>query len=619
MSGRQYEERRVEFRILGPTELLVDGVPVPLTAPKLRTVLVALLLSRGRVVSDASLSELLWGPLPPATMAAQLYTYISRLRRSCEPGLDVLRGLRGYRLDIGAAGFDLHCFQRAAERGRQSLRDGRYATAAGQLASALALWRGPALADVTESLAVAELPRLEESRLSVQEDRIEADLALGRHACVLTELMGLVAEHPVRESLRGQLMKALYRVGRPADALRVYEEGRRLLKGELGIDPGAVLRDIHRAVLLENLPEPVSRAPVAVHAPEAKELRPAGDAVVTDDLWGGLVPAMLPMDVGDFTGRTDELAETLATLRGQRDGRRGVILTGAAGIGKSALAIHAGYACRSDFSQGQLYIDLREQDGGPKDPVDVLGGFLRALLPGRHELPATLDERVQLYRSLLAQRRVLVVLDNASADWQVRPLLPSGDSSHAVVTSRCPMPSLEGIHAVRLGRPDEPAARALLAGVVGGRRVADEPGPAARVVELCDRLPLALRVCADRLRNHPDWRVADLVDRLMCEESRLDLLCEGSLDVRARLLTSVMELDPPSRDAFRALSRGDAAPFTTAEAAARLGVSPRRAQVLLDALVASWLLEAVPADDGRSVHRFPPLVALLVREQPHQG
>lgn len=165
MSGRQYGERRLEFRILGPTELLVDGVPVPLTAPKLRTVLVALLLSRGRLVSDVSLSELLWGPLPPATMAAQLYTYISRLRRSCEPGLDVRRGLRGYRLDIGTAGFDLHHFQRAADRGRQSLRDGQYAMAAGQLASALSLWRGPALADVTESLTAAELPCLEESHV----------------------------------------------------------------------------------------------------------------------------------------------------------------------------------------------------------------------------------------------------------------------------------------------------------------------------------------------------------------------------------------------------------------------------------------------------------------------
>ncbi|MFH9476914.1 BTAD domain-containing putative transcriptional regulator [Streptomyces anulatus] len=618
MSGRQYEERRLEFRILGPTELLVDGVPVPLTAPKLRTVLVALLLSGGRLVSDASLSELLWGPLPPATMAAQLYTYISRLRRSCEPGLDVLRGLRGYRLDIGTAGFDLHLFQRAAERGRQSLRDGQYATAAGQLASALALWRGPALADVTESLTVAELPRLEESRLSVQEDRIEADLAVGRHARVLTELVALVAEHPVRESLRGQLMTALYRVGRPADALRVYEQGRRLLKGELGVDPGAVLRDIHRAVLLENLPEPFSPAPVMVHASPAEPPRPAGDAVVTDNLWGGLVPAMLPMDVGDFTGRTDELAETLATLRGQRGRRRGVLLTGAAGAGKSALAVHAGYACRSDFSQGQLYIDLREQDGGPKEPMEVLGGFLRALLPGRHELPTTLDERVQLYRSLLAQRRVLVVLDNASADWQVRPLLPSGDSSHAVVTSRCPMPSLEGIHAVRVGRLDKPAALALLAGVVGGSRVADEPGPAGRVVELCDGLPLALRVCAERLRTHPGWRVADLVDRLACEEGRLDLLCEGSLDVRARLRTSVTELEPPSRDAFWALSRLGAVPFAAAEAAAHLCVPQRRAQVLLDTLVESWLLEAAPPDGGGPLYRFPPLVGLLVRERPDQ-
>ncbi|MBW5420662.1 AfsR family transcriptional regulator [Streptomyces sp. BG9H] len=606
MTGSRGEEPRLELRILGPTEMLAEGVPVPLTAAKLRTVLVALLLSPDHFVSDAWLSELLWGPRPPATAAAQLYTYISRLRGCGAPGLRVRRRLRGYHLDIGTADFDWQLFRRAAERGRESLRKGQYGTAATQLTSALGLWRGPALSDVTEALHAAELPRLEESRLAVLEDRVEADLALGRHARILPELVGLVAEHPLRESLRGQLMTALYLCGRPADALNVYEQGRRILKTELGIDPGPTLRRIHRAVLLESLPGP-GRG------------QPRDEAGPTGSPWDGLVPAMLPMDVADLAGRTDELARTLTTLRGRPEPARGVVLTGPAGTGKSALAVRAAHACRSDFPHGQLYIDLRAHDGAPKEPMEVLGGFLRALFPGCRTLPETLDERVQLYRSLLARRRVLVVLDNAADDRQVRPLLPGGDHSRAVVTSRHPMASLEGLRAVRLGRLDRTAGEALLAGAVGHSRVRAEPEAVARVVELCDGLPLALRVCAERLMTHPHWRVADLVDRLLGEDGRLDLLCEGSLDVRARLRASVLELRPPLHGAFRALSPMSAGAFTTTQAAERLSLPRVRAQTLLDALVGRRLLEVSAAGPAGAFYCFPPLVGLLAREQPDTG
>lgn len=228
----------LEFRILGPTEMWAAGVRIPLTAAKQRTVLAALLISPGRFVSDAWLSELLWDSAPPATGTAQLYTYISRLRRICGPELRLVRKHRGYHLVLGAAWFDWEVFQQLAEQGRDDLLNGRYAEAAGCLETALDLWSGPALSDVTEFLARAELPALEESRLTVVENRIEADLALGRHSRALPELTRLVAQHPARESLRGHLMTALYRCDRQMDALRVYEQGRRVLQQELGVAPG---------------------------------------------------------------------------------------------------------------------------------------------------------------------------------------------------------------------------------------------------------------------------------------------------------------------------------------------------------------------------------------------
>ncbi|MET9657639.1 BTAD domain-containing putative transcriptional regulator [Streptomyces sp. NPDC006510] len=594
----------LEFRILGPTEMWAAGVRIPLTAAKQRTVLAALLISPGRFVSDAWLSELLWDSAPPATGTAQLYTYISRLRRICGPELRLVRKHRGYHLLLGAAWFDWEVFQQLAEQGRDDLLNGRYAEAAGCLETALDLWNGPALSDVTEFLARAELPALEESRLTVVENRIEADLALGRHSRALPELTRLVAEHPARESLRGHLMTALYRCDRQMDALRVYEQGRRVLQQELGVAPGPALRELHRAVLLEELAAPV-----------AAERLTAGDGAAPSP-WTGLVPAMLPTDTTDFVGRESELAEVLGGLRGSGGATRGVALVGAAGSGKTALAVRAGHACRDDFRQGQLYIDLRREDGRPKNPLDVLGSFLRALIPVRGRLPETLDERAQLYRSVLSRRRVLVVLDNAADDRQVRPLLASGEGCRMLITSRCPLASLEGIRAVPVGRLDDEAARQLIVSVVGHARPEAEPEATRRLVELCDGLPLALRICAARLAARPQWPVARLVDRLDLGQGRLDEWSEGSLDLRTALRTSVLQLEPTLRPVLRALARAKSGPFTAAEAAELLRWSEERTQAALDALAEVWLLEVDTAHGvgtASYAYRCSPLVRLLAR------
>lgn len=645
MMPPHYTSARTEFRILGSTEVWVQGVRIPLTAAKQRTVLAALLISPGRFVSDVWLAELLWGASPPATRNAQLYTYVSRLRRCCGPGLRVVRRHRGYHLVLGTAWFDWAAFQQLAEQGRRDLVKHRYAEAAACLESALKLWRGPALSDVTEFLSRTELPALEEARLGAIENRMAAVLALGRHVAALPELSRLVTEHPTRESLRGHLMVALYRSDRQMDALRVYEQGRRVLQEELGVVPGTALRALHRAVLLEELPgpaavealAPVASGPCSDAAPEGAPGRGAASHQRhrgPHSPWLGLVPAMLPMDPVGFVGRRSELADVLEVLRGSRSGYRAVVLTGEAGAGKTALAVRAGHICRDDFWQGQLYIDLRREGGGAKSPLEVLGCFLRALIPERGaDLPETLDERLQLYRSALSRRRVLVVLDNVVDARQVRPLLASGPGCRTLITGRRSLASLEGVRGVRVGRLEAAEARELVVAAIGGARLDAEPGPVVRLLELCDGNPLALRFCAARLAARPRWPVARLVDRLEQAEVWPEGWGEGSHDPLNALRAGGLELGPFLRPVLRTLARSERGAFTPAAAARRLNWTEEHARMALDALVEAGLLGSVGEPDGVFAYpsdghpaaypaperyRCSPLVRLLF-SRPAQG
>ncbi|MEV5241982.1 BTAD domain-containing putative transcriptional regulator [Streptomyces cinnamoneus] len=603
-------------------EALVAGVPVPLTGAKTRTVLAAFLLSRGRVVSDERLSEYLWGWQPPATMAAQLYTHISRLRKTLGPGLRITRRSRGYQMDLRTVVLDTDTFRRLAEEGHRELTDGRYRAASATLSAALKLWRGSPLTEVTTYLADAELPHLEERRLAALENRAAAELALGRHAQVVPELTRLVGEHPEREALRGQLMTALYRCDRQADALRVYEQGRHVLRRELGINPGVSLRRIHRDVLTGGLPGPPAPETVTLTAPVTTLARAGGGRgggiPESGNPWARLVPAMLPVDAPDFTGRERQLAEALDELRGTGAERWGVVLIGRAGMGKSALAVHAAYACRAQFPDGQLYIDLRGEDGRPKDASHALACFLRALLPDRHELPASLDERAQLYRSRLAGSRMLVVLDNAVDDRQVRPLLPGGGACRTIVTSRRPLTTLEGLRVVRLGALGRAESLRLFGAMTERLQPASEPDAARRVVELCDGLPLALRVCAARLNAHPQRRLTHLADRLAPELRRLDELRWGGLDVREGLRATLDALCLEAADALGTLSRAVMTAWTGPAAARVLGCTEERAESLLEELAEAMLVDVTGTGVGAGpVYRIPSLVRLSAREQPH--
>ncbi|MDW5328078.1 AfsR/SARP family transcriptional regulator [Plantactinospora sp. KLBMP9567] len=596
--------REIEFRILGSVEVVDSTGVVELSASKVRTVLAALLLARGRVVSDSRLAVVLWGDDPPVTAAAQIQTYVSRLRAKLAPDAEIVRQRPGYVLRVAPDRFDLVRFEQLAARGRDALAEGRPADAAEALRGALALWRGPALAGVTEYLSDAERPRLEEARLAALGDRIDAELALGQHGRLVVELTGLVAADPLREQLRGQLMLTLYRCGRQADALASYQDYRHLLAEELGIDPGRELQDLHKSIL-------AAEASLTLPAPEAR--------VTVRRTPAEPLPARLPPDVADFTGRDREAAQVVALLRTRPDngGRRlACVIGGMAGLGKTALAIHVGHLLRSSYPDGQIYLDLRGAGPQPADPVDLLGTILRALGTEASEIPPSMADRVQLYQSRLAGRRVLVLLDNAASEQQVRPLLPESPTCAAMVTSRARLAALEGVPLIDLDVLEHQQALELLSKIVGAARVAAEPESAVRIVELCGHLPLGVRIAGARLTAKPHWRLARLADRLSSQRRRLDELRIGDLEVRASVALSLQGLGEPARRAFRLLALLDAPRFAIWTAAVLLDVTLATARELLEQLVDARLLDVVQVDgSSQARYFFHDLVRALALEQ----
>ncbi|GAB3261204.1 AfsR/SARP family transcriptional regulator [Kineosporia babensis] len=603
-------EGQAEFRILGPVEVWLDGVQHSLDGSKQRTVLASLLLARGRILTDERLSSLLWGEEPPTTAAAQLYTHVSRLRKLLGTRATIRRHRPGYLIEVGPALIDHVEFERLSAAGQSALQAGSHEEASTTLARALRLWRGPALANVTEHLSELGLPGLEEARMVALESRLEADLALGRADRLLAELTSMVTLYPLRERLRGLLMIALYRCDRQADALGAFHDGRTLLAEELGVDVGPVLTGLYQEIL-SGEPEvgPVTEL-------ERVPLRVSGaEPVVSDPR-----PATLPSPAADFTGREAQARQTADLLTpAQETGRSGIaMITGMPGVGKSALAVHTAHRCRDTFPDGQLYADLREPNGAPVDSVQVLGSFLRSLGMPEAEVPAERAQRIRCYRSLLADRRVLVVLDNAASDRQVRCLLPSGPGCSVLITSRAPLTTLEGTQLVDLDPLDEPESVALLGAIIGAAPVAAEAEAAAELAGLCGGLPLAVRVAGARISSGSHHSPGRLLNRLQDESARLDQLRLGSMDVRASLESAYWDLDPRARAALRRLALLDVPDFASWVAAAVLEVSEEDAEDVMDVLVGARLLHVVtdqPDPSGGIRYRLHDLVRLMARER----
>jgi len=607
LPGAAGGEGQVEFRILGPVEIWLDGMPRSLDGSKQRTVLAALLLARGRILSDDRLSRMLWGDRPPTTADAQLHTHVSRLRKLLDSRARIRRHRPGYLIEVGSATIDHVEFERLSTAGRAALQTGSHREASTILTRALQLWRGPALANVTEHLSQIGLPGLEEARMVALEGRIEADLALGRGEALISELTDLVALYPLRERLRGLLMIALYRCHRQADALRVFHTGRVLLAEELGIDIGPALTCLYQEILSGELGAEGESGPLQMSA---------GDEAV-----GLPRPATLPSGVPDFTGRQEELGRIVDRLTSaERTGQPEIMMiTGMPGVGKSTLAVRAAHECREAFPDGQLYVDLREPNGRSADSGQVLGLFLRLLGLPESQIPVELAQRICCYRSLLADRRVLVVLDNAVSDGQVRRLLPASPGCGVLITSRSPLSTLEGVQLVDLDPLSPAESVTLLSTIIGGGSAAGCPAT-AELAELCGGLPMALRVAGARMFGGSHQSPVRLLGRLQDSTGRLDQLRLGGVDVRASLESAYRDLDPRARTALRRLSLLEVPDFASWVTAAVLEVNEEEAEDVMDALVDARLLRVVvrasgPQAAGVARYGFHALVRLMARER----
>ncbi|KAA2264116.1 tetratricopeptide repeat protein [Solihabitans fulvus] len=577
----------------GPVEAWGTGGQARLPGSKQLALLTALLLHANRVVPVEQLSEALWGDDPPVNAGKALQTYVFRLRRTLaavEPGADQrLAFTAGYRLRIEPGELDLAVFREQVGHARAAANAGRPQAAAEMFASALELWRGRALIGVSGSYFGAHAARLEEERLAALEERIDADLAAGRDAELVAELQNLADEHPVRERLHGHLMRALYRAGRQAEALRTFHELHDHLADELGIEPGSEITELHQRILRGDPDLAGSRPSVETRPPVEKQ------AARND----------LPGDIGDFTGRDTEMARLLAALPDDGDGSTVVIeaIDGMAGVGKTTLAVHAAHQLTNQYPDAQLFIDLHGHTTEHEaiDPFTALGVLLRALGVSSDQLPHELDQRAALWRAELADRKALVVLDNAASAAQVRPLLPGAASCLALITSRRRLADLDTARTLSLDVLPPQDAIALFSRIAGADRAATEPEAVAEVVELCGFLPLAIRIAAARLHTRPAWTVTYLADRLSSGRGKLAELATGDRSVAAAFTLSYQDLAPDQQRMFRLLGLHPGPSFDAHSAASLAGIGVDQAGSILEGLVDVHLLNQ-PAPDRYRFH-----------------
>ncbi|MFC0546968.1 AfsR/SARP family transcriptional regulator [Kutzneria chonburiensis] len=562
----------IEFRVLGPLEVLVDGVARPLPAAKQRLLLGSLLLRANRAVSAAELVDVVWGERPPAGARNTLRTYVMRLRQQLGPACALRTAQDGYALDVPAGALDATRFREQLVRARE-IEDP--ATVWTLLTEAVRLWRGPVLVDVPlDPLRHNEINRLEAEWMDARERRIDAGLTLGRHEELVPELRELADANPARERIWAQLMIALYRSGRRAEALHVYREVYEYLSDELGVDPGAELLRVHQAVLSDH---PSLRSPLGAKAS---------------------VPAQLPPEVINFVGRSAVaalVAERLAPA--EPTATPVVVLTGPPGTGKTALAVHVAHRLRSRFPDGQLFVDLRGHARGPAlGPDQVLARFLRALGVAADDVPTDLDEQSAALRSLLTGKRMLIVLDNAARPGQIRPVLPGDPGSAVLITSRDALRGLvaeQGASRVHVGGLTPAESHTLLARILGDEVVRVEPAAAAELAELCTHLPLALRIAAANMIGDDQPRLAEQLVRLR-EGSRLAALAadgDETVTVRAAFDLSYEALAEPAKRAFRLVGLAPGQDLTPAAMAALADCPPEQARRLLDQLAAANLVQ----------------------------
>ena len=584
--------------ILG-TLLAVDdaGREIRVTASRHRTLLAALLARANRTVSVDELTEMVWDRAPPGAAARTLRSYMTRLRDAVGPGVAarILTRDPGYLFQVAEDELDALRFEALCRKAGVALRAAAWIEASTAAVQATELWRGTPLLDVpSQALREAFVPRLEQLHLQALEDRIEASLHLHEHDRLVPELRELNVQHPVRERFRAQLMLALYQSGRQAEALEVYREARRVLVEELGIEPGPQLRAVHTMILAGDA------APTARFAGQPSREIPVA----------AVLPRQLPAAAGHFTGRVDEL-RALSSLSDRVGSSGGTVVIsaigGTAGVGKTALALHFAHRVADRFPDGQLYANLLGFDPSGSPPVQassVVRRFLDTLVVPAARIPINPQAQLDLYRSLLADKRVLIVLDNARDAGQVRPLLPGAAGCLVLVTSRNRLTgliALDGAIPLTLDLLTHGEARELLACRLGPGRVAVEEYAAGELIDLCARLPLALNIAAARAATHPDTPLDTFADQLRDAHCRLDLLAvgENTADLRAVFSWSFQTLTAQAARMFRLLGVHPGPDIGIAAAASLAAIDVGQARCILAELSDSHLLtETLPGRYG---------------------
>ncbi|MEV6718613.1 BTAD domain-containing putative transcriptional regulator [Lentzea sp. NPDC051208] len=571
------------FAVLGPLCVRNNGRRLPQAGRRQRALLAALLLRARQPVSLPAVVEALWGDRPPASAIANVHTHVSRLRRELAAiGLAdrLVTDCGGYRLHVEPDELDSTLFQSAAEQARAELASGDAVKAVAVWEEAWSGWRGEPLEDVPRcGWLEGEVVRLEEMATAAREDFADARLAAGQFGTVITELGALVRQSPLREGLWRRLILAQHRAGRRAEALETCRALRAVLGEALGVEPCDEIQRLRQEVL-----RGTSAAPRVVR------------------------PMQLPPGAEDFVGR---VAETTELVRILTEERRPAVIVGKAGVGKTALAVRVAHEVGTGFRGGQLYVRLRGTSPSPRDPATVLVELLIALGVHPHAVPDDLDAQAALYRSQLAARQVLVVLDDAAGMAQVRPLLPGSAGSAVLITSRVRLVETSGAHAVHLDVLGPQDSVRLLASIAGQDRMTAEPLAAADVARYCGNLPLALRIAGSRLARRSHWTVGRLAERLACEGTRLDELRIDDLEARASLASSYRALAEDQQRAFRLLSLLDAPDFPGWVAGPLLEIGVTDAEEIVDSLADAHLLEC--AGPGR--YRFHELLRVFGRER----
>ncbi|HEU4423706.1 MAG TPA: BTAD domain-containing putative transcriptional regulator [Pilimelia sp.] len=590
----------VRFGVLGDVEARVDGRPIDLGHARQRCVLVALLVDANQVVPADHLVERVWADRLPVRVGNALSGYLSRLRHALA-GSDarLVRQRGGYLLEVDPMAVDLHRFRHLVAEARAAGDD---ETAESRFGQALALWRGQAFAALDTPWLAGLREVVEAERLTAELDRYDIALRRGKHAALLAEVAARAAAHPLDERLAGQLMLALYRSGRQADALHHYEQVRRRLAGELGADPSPPLRRLHQQILVADPGLAGSAAPDAAGCPVPNGTVTNGtvtDGTVTNT-GQQRVPRQLPAAPRWFTGRTRELAHLDGVLATGGDATATVVISavsGSAGVGKTALAVRWAHQVADRFPDGQLYVNLRGFDpgGSVMTPAEAMRQFLDALDVPPQRVPADLDAQAALYRTRLAGTRTLVVLDNARDVEQVRPLLPGTPGCVVVVTSRNRLTGLianEGATPLTLDLLTRAEAHDLLIDRLGPARIAAEPEAAADLVTRCARLPLALTVVAARAATHPDFSLASLAAELRDDRGGLDAFAEvdPDLDLRAVFSGSYAAVSSGAARLFRALGLHPGPDITAPAAASLARVPVARVRPLLAELARAHLV-----------------------------